>query len=663
LIDVDRLKQLLELLHARIDSTRRPLSFANAQQAGYSQTSFVDALDEALDILNNSEEFPHDVNKTVRSVLADLTRMQVLPSALAWPRRYLYQMSYRRESDPPHQRFIYRALNAQLRIRGLAGGLDDPAAVGLKTEVESKFRDFYAIRPNAGWAKNPRSTAKDSGEAAFELARLLIRVFFVEGLAVELLDAFRRYEQILYFAREKYRDHYSHVVYDFLLGCRILDGLEHRVHENWSIYSTEIPTDEYYVRTMRSWLIASLFHDIGYAAEILGELRDQLQDSFFSHVPGFRLSELKLTKEEHIKDEVRDFLELLSLVFKEDEYSFSLQELGRVPGRDSARYDVGIFSAMGALFHDQLEQLDHGVASALFLLLTLKVDTHEIAWQVDPSLPFAEKLQRRDEWRASFRKRREEAIEDIMVASLAIALHNIRQTAYRGLTVDFRTHPIAWTLMLCDDLHQWDRKADWERTQQALTAVYGFNVYPRLSSPAGMLDKDTAQSTLDGAQFRQSTFLVFLLDRVKIFAGVRVSADHQDVRFMLSALEAELQNHEGESNETTCRALRAWLKEQRVPQWVKVILDVALITLTSDVITFTYVGGDVEKGWAEQDNRMRDIWQTFETLYSRNLANGPAICVLHGYDEDNVRLFFVAEYDEYRKEYVVDARFPELDAG
>jgi hypothetical protein len=448
------------------------------------------------------------------------------------------------------------------------------------------------------------------------------------------------------------------------MGCRLLDDLSETIFRFWRIYDQDggagLTVDELYIRVMRTWLIASLFHDVGYAAEILSEVSKKLQDLFFQHVPGFKLSRLTLTPEKYVDDEINDFLSLLAAVFKEDEFAFDLSEIKTaIQNRPSA--DSGIFTAMTALFRDQLEALDHGVVSALFLLLTLKVDIHEMAWQIDETLPIEAQIAKGAEWRSNFHARRDGVIEDIVSASLAIALHNIRQTCYKGLTVDFTTHPIAYLLMLCDDLHEWDRKADWERTSQALRAVYGFRVFPRLGSAANVFKNCVQKTSLHGENVQSETLFHFLCERVKRHGDSRVDCSDRRFRAVVNQLENALAG----AKTSDVWEVRRLLEKRLVsamplmePPWAAPLIQAALQQLTNDVVSMTYIGGDRTRPWNNGGNRMREIWQTFETIYNKNLANGPAVCLLHGFDPESVELFFVAEYSNALKSYVVDRSLP-----
>jgi hypothetical protein len=81
------------------------------------------------------------------------------------------------------------------------------------------------------------------------------------------------------------------------------------------------------------------------------------------------------------------------------------------------------------------------------------------------------------------------------------------------------------------------------------------------------------------------------------------------------------------------------------------VMRAALVGITNDVVTLTFVGGDPAMK-SQVSDRIRSLEKTLRKLLRSNLTDGPAVCILHGYDQQSVDLFLVAEYDEALKEYV-----------
>ena len=102
------------------------------------------------------------------------------------------------------------------RERGVKLGFEDPPLATLRAELDRRFMEFWAIRPTAGWSVAKPGTRSElqtdsANEAALELIRLLVRIFYADGLAVQLLGLFKDYETVLYRTRKHYRDHYVHL--------------------------------------------------------------------------------------------------------------------------------------------------------------------------------------------------------------------------------------------------------------------------------------------------------------------------------------------------------------------------------------------------------------------------------------------------------------------
>ncbi len=645
---------LLDVLDIRLKAMSKKLTFVEIEKAEFSKEPLKSIISRALELINLSVARSKETRLRIRKTLEAMTDLEILPEELAHPRRYFCEHAYLRPHDPPEKRFIYVALDCVFHSQGYPLGMDDPRVADVKLEVAKRFEKFYAIRPNTGWSEKKASGDTSPGIAAFELARLLTRLFFAEGLAVDLLDSFRSYEELIYYTKPRYRDHYVHVLYVFLLGCRYLEILMPRIYEQWRWYTDEEPSKEQvYLRTMRSWILSSLFHDIGYAAEALASVQKSLQEKFFSHIPGFSLSQLKLNQDPYIQNEVKEFFVLLSSVLKDTEYDFSVDR-SLLPQHERASFpDNGMLTSMAALFQDQLDvdALDHGVASALFALLTLRVDTHEISLGPVNYSPQSLTPDERIKRQAQYELKRREVHEDLVSACLAMALHNIRLGAYPGLSVKFSEHPLAFLLMLCDDLQEWDRAADWERTPQRLRAVYGLNAFLKCEDSAALFADKQTVTPLIGKGYDTGSFFGYLRGRISLIGGKPINASEIDRAArslqIFFAARADIRGFEAR------QCLRNQLETMNLSPETKVFFEVLSMSLEHDVLTLTYVGGDREKRFDEADNRMVAIWKALDTTFTRNLTEGPAICILHGFDDENVTLFFVAEYSQTLREYRV----------
>jgi hypothetical protein len=647
---------LLQALNRRLDSIRGGGSVEGVLTGLYSRKSFGEILAVTLEEYNRGADIVPSVRDELRETFARLTRLGILPPAMAYAKRYFCEMAYYRGNEDPQRRFIYKAVDTLCKTRGYCAGIDDPRSISLKRELDARIRDFYAVYPTPGWITSKALVPpeySDPGGAAYQLVRLLMRLFFSEGLGVELLKSFEAYEPILYSSSSDYRDHFIHVVYDFLLGCRILDAFMDETYERCQASCGDgVTHDEHWIRMMRRWLLASLLHDVGYAAETLGTLRNTLQTRFFSHVPGFILGDLKLEQEKYVKESARKLLYLISAVLAGNEYRFWLPN-------DASSKDAKIHSVVRqvdtdpttTLLQDQLEQLDHGVVSALFLLLTLSIDAHEVPREGGSEMLRRAKGQLAGDARTKFDSQSETVFEDIVVGCHAIALHNMRQRAYPAISVSFTDHPIAFLLMLCDDLQEWDRKADWERTPQALKAIYGFDVFKRTRDLNAAFETRTENVSSDGKWYKKDTFFGYLRDRLIR----RQKAPDTQYRADLDGMAADLSRELALLGTKDRQAARLHLTQRLEMLWPQTpaaeVMRAALVGITNDVVTLTFVGGDPAMK-SQVSDRIRSLEKTLRKLLRSNLTDGPAVCILHGYDQQSVDLFLVAEYDEALKEYV-----------
>lgn len=639
-------EKLIETLESRIKSIQNKINTSEIQKGDYTQKGFIALLKETLMEVNKSQKLDRELHSRIRKLLATLTQFGILSSAAAWPRRYFYEMAYYREWEEPKERGLFKTLDALYHNRGFTKGWVDPKVSLARRELEEKFKSFYSIQPSVGWSEEKEPV--DINQAALDLGRLLIRLFFFEGLAAELLEAFQSYEKFVYLARRRYRDHFVHLIYDFLMGCRILEGLLEKIHYNWKCYTDEVITiDNLRIRLMRSWLIACLLHDVGYSAETLEDLRETLQNQFFIKVPGFDLSELKLEIADYLEEEIDDFLRLLAFICAEDEFSFHFKQLNGLKGNEVYPEKL-IHGSISALFADQLKKMDHGVAGALFVLLTLKIDIHEFTLEISD---YNDKDMR--EKREEYREKRKEVLEDLFVGALAIALHNIRQRTYEGLTIDFRSHPISFLLMLCDDLHEWDRKSDYERTSEAFKAIFGFNVFPQIKDPNTLFIDKNIVTPVDGKSYETHSFFFYISDRVKAVFGKQMNVANE-LSNLLPSFRNIIQKFR-EPEEIKCEIEISLNKMKDIDISKKILLKTLALNLTNDVITLIYVGGDPRKR-GEEGDRILELWKTFHRLFFKNLSNGPAICILHGYQEESVEIFFTAEYDKALKSYVIEEK-------
>ena len=226
----------------------------------------------------------------------------------------------------------------------------------------------------------------------------------------------------------KHRDHYSHSVYVFALGLAIYAN-DSAYRTNFLNFYSLPDNNDSYVHFLYLWGMAALFHDIGYPFQLAHEqikiYTEELWGKGASPYVSFgNYDELiALGKDDACH---------ISNALKIDRQFNTLNEL----------FAYGLNNRMGYDEKDMCERLasrvlkqpafmDHGYFSAIIL-------TKQLLARNDIDLT-AERL-------------------DVLTA---ILLHNsLSQHEFKNkYPVSPEAHPVAYLLMLCDELQNWDRQA------------------------------------------------------------------------------------------------------------------------------------------------------------------------------------------------------------
>ena len=191
--DAQKIKANIETLKLRVKALRGSVDGSEMQRGRFFDTGFIPLLQETLTMINESDCLTPDLNIDIRRFLAELSRYHILPACAVWPRRYLYEKTYRRVWEKPEYRFIYKAFDALYRRKGFSGW-QDPLVEDTRKEFEETFKKFFSIRLSTEWDIE-NETYRESplsleNESALELGKMFVRLFYVEGLAAELLDSF-----------------------------------------------------------------------------------------------------------------------------------------------------------------------------------------------------------------------------------------------------------------------------------------------------------------------------------------------------------------------------------------------------------------------------------------------------------------------------------------
>lgn len=273
---------------------------------------------------------------------------------------------------------------------------------------------------------------------------------------IDLLDVLKRYEENASVLIDKQRDHYIHSVNVFVLGLGIYaknagfrSAFEKSVmdKENYP-FSYDTKHEEFFYR----WGLASLFHDVGYPVEIIGSQINKFM-GFASHVDGG-----ETTVKVHFTFENFEKLNQISEVIPKqafskcyrDRYADSgeidtLKPIDLLAHALHTRLGIDLNEAKAALddFVNVMARfgfIDHGYYSAIIVL----------KW-------YGYLIQ-------SAKYKPEYFFWPILDSAGAILLHN----GYRNMmmkppfslgSLSPDTHPIAFLLILCDELQEWNREA------------------------------------------------------------------------------------------------------------------------------------------------------------------------------------------------------------
>jgi hypothetical protein len=271
---------------------------------------------------------------------------------------------------------------------------------------------------------------------------------------IDLLDVLRNYEENAAILIDKQRDHYIHAVNTFILGICIYSRNYHfREAFNTSVMDKTVYPNSYDTRHEEffyRWGIASLFHDVGYPIEIIGK---QLQKflNFLCDIGD--CGKIKAL----IEFENFDVVNMIPKIQTKQEFTAEFAErhpavaaLDLFKPVDLLAYalyntlGVNLNSVHNALnsFVDTMGKygfIDHGFYSAIVVL----------KW-------YGYLIQRCYYKPAYF-------YYPVLDSASAILLHNYYKNVImkppfsKGPLLPYE-HPIAYLLILCDELQEWDRE-------------------------------------------------------------------------------------------------------------------------------------------------------------------------------------------------------------
>lgn len=252
----------------------------------------------------------------------------------------------------------------------------------------------------------------------------------------------------------KHRDHYSHSVYVFVIGLALYQKNE-KIRNAYQTYYG-ISGKEAAHHYLKYWGLAALFHDIGYPFEIPF---DQVKSYFFKDKNKDK-DEMDINKIPFVS-----YKGVLNYVVLSEEESkvFGVKDLNELLARNIAeKLEDKYKKSQEVICKDILEKkpnepetfngyMDHAYFSAVLLLRQL-IDMIGA----------------------------KQVTKEYMDAITAIALHNsmykfsITNVKDKQINQPFemQLHPLAYMLMLCDELQCWDRVSYGQNSRKELHAMW-----------------------------------------------------------------------------------------------------------------------------------------------------------------------------------------------
>jgi len=199
-----------------------------------------------------------------------------------------------------------------------------------------------------------------------------------------------------------YRDHFIHSFNVFVLGYYVINRLKEIVP------GLDLTSNDYNL----SWMLASTFHDVAYPIQEMESWLNELFERFLGVNPYFHYSIMQV-----IPMVYTDFMRMISRWHK-----FPIQ--GPLGGEDLLKLDWTFYNEIAS----KLVEKDHGVIGALMLTHLLAVKE---GFATDRKWDF---------------------LYNHLPACHAISLHHLP-----SIPVEFLKHPLAFVLVLCDELQDWGR--------------------------------------------------------------------------------------------------------------------------------------------------------------------------------------------------------------
>jgi len=298
-----------------------------------------------------------------------------------------------------------------------------------------------------------KETAFAVYEAFFDSYRITLKG--ERNLFIDLLDVLRSYEENAATLIDKQRDHYIHSVNVFILGLCVYAQNAHyrKAFDDANMDKTDYPYsydtkhEEFYYR----WGLASLFHDVGYPVEIIGKQIGKFMSFAAGADGGVKInSHLEFDNFEALNAvaEVvpkRGFTKAYFDKYESAVYVDLLKPTDLLAHKLHLALNVDLKNVKAALedFVRVMAKsgfIDHGYYSAIIILKWYGYLIQNCGYK--PEYFFY----------------------PVLDSASAILLHNyyknvLMKPPFNRGPLSPREHPVAYLLILCDELQEWNREA------------------------------------------------------------------------------------------------------------------------------------------------------------------------------------------------------------
>lgn len=298
--------------------------------------------------------------------------------------------------------------------------------------------------------------AEDAFDVYFCYLSMFIGSYGSSRKLVELLAEFETNASVLLM---KHRDHYSHSVYVFILGLAIYEK-NAKVREAYKSFYDLKEERAAAHHFLKYWGLTALFHDIGYPFELPFEqvksyFGDTIKDVPFVAYKGVE-NYTRLSHSERQCLEQALGIELSQGTINEVLAANIAGRIGEVYGKSAEKLQTEVLDLKPQAPEDFSGYMDHAYFSGVLL--------------------FRKLLEVMEETGNSITSTDIDAITAIVLhnSMYKFSITNIKDEKLNTpeKRFDIHEHPLAYILMLCDELQCWDRTSYGQNSRQELHAMW-----------------------------------------------------------------------------------------------------------------------------------------------------------------------------------------------